>query len=71
MLRKKTDWESLIIFQNVCNRVSFSRVTSLQFSGCNFTIKRNHHKFFLQYIPKTSCLRKEYFEKKLYAGPAS
>ena len=71
MLRKKTDWKKLIIFWNFYNRVSFRRVTSLQFSGCNFTIKRTHHKFFLEYIPKTSCLKKEYFKKKLYAGPAS
>ena len=59
MLRKLIDWESLKIFQkNFYNGVSFSKVTSLQFSGCNFTIKRTHRRFLLEYVPKTSCLRK-------------
>ena len=59
MLRKKTYWESLIISQkNFYDRVSFSRVTSPQFSDCNCTIKRTHRRFFLEYIPKTSCLKK-------------
>ena len=49
MLRKKIDWESLEIFQkNFYNEVSFSKVTNLYFSDCNFTIKRTHHRFFLE-----------------------
>ena len=72
MLRKIVDWESLKIFQeNVYNGVSFSKVLSPQFSDCDFTIKRSHHKFFLEYVPKTSCLKKKHFEEKLYGGPAS
>ena len=59
MLRKKFDCGSLKIFQkNFYNRVSFSRVTSLQFSDCSFNIQRTHRRFFLEYIPKTICLKK-------------
>ena len=57
MLRKKIDWESLKIFQKNFYRVSFSRGTSVQFSDCNFTIKKTHHRLFLEYILKTSCLK--------------
>ena len=41
----------------------------------NFAMKRTHHKFFLEYVPKT-CLRKNkkrkslLFEKKDNDGPA-
>ena len=46
MLRKIIDWESLKTFQkNFYNGVSFSKVTSLQLSGWNFTIQRTHHNF--------------------------
>ena len=58
MLRKITDWESLGISQkNFYNEVSFSKVTSLQFSECNFTIKRFHYRLFLEYVSKTSLKR--------------
>ena len=64
MLRKIIDWESLKIFQkNFYNGVSFSKVTSLQFSGCNFNIKKTHHKFLLEYVPKTSCLKNNILRK--------
>ena len=64
MLRKIIDWESLKIFQkNFFNGVSFSKVVSQQFSDCNFTIKRTHHRFFLEYVPKTSCLKKNILRK--------
>ena len=53
MLQKIIDLESLEIFQKNLNGVSFSKVTSLRFSDCNFTIKRTHHRFFLEYVPKT------------------
>ena len=43
---------------NFYGGVSFSRVTSLQFSGCNFAIERILHKFFLGNAPKTGCLKK-------------
>ena len=59
MLQKMIDCESSKIFQkNFYNRVSFSKVTSLQFSDCSFTIKRTHHRFFLEHVTKTSCLKK-------------
>ena len=64
MLRKTVDWENLKIFQkNFYNGVSFSKVTSPHFSGCNFTIKRTHHRFFLEYVPKTSCHKKNILRK--------
>ena len=61
--------------ENFYDGVSFSKVTNLQCSDCNFAIKRTHHRFFLQYLPKTSCLKKNekrkslLFEKKVYDGP--
>ena len=30
-----------------------------------------HHRYFLGYVPRTSCFKKQYFEKKLYGRPAS
>ena len=78
MLWKITDCESLGISQeNFCDEVSFSKNTNLQCSDCNFAIRRTHHRFFLEYLPKTSCLKKNnkrkslFFEKKFYDGPAS
>ena len=72
MLRKIIDGKSLEISQeNVYVGVSFSKVTSLQRSDCNFAIKIDHHRYFLEYVPKTSCLKKQYFEKKVYGEPAS
>ena len=72
MLRKIIDGKSLEISrENVYEGVSFSKVTNLQCSDCNFAIKIVHHRYFLKYAPKTSCLEKQYFEKKVYGGPAS
>ena len=72
MLQKIIDGKSLEISQeNVCEGVSFSKVTNLQRSDGNFAIKIAHHRYFLEYVPKTSCLKKQYFEKKVYGGPAS
>ena len=72
MLPKIIDGKSLEISQkNVYEGVSFSKVTNLQCSDCNFAIKIAHHRYFLEYVPKTSCLKKQYFEKKVYGGPAS
>ena len=72
MLRKKIDSKSLEISQeNVREGVSFSKVTNLQYSDCNFAIKIAHRRYFLEYVPKTSCLKKQYFEKKVNGGPAS
>ena len=59
ILRKIIDRKSLEISQgNFYGGVSFSKVISLQFSDCNFVIKRIHHRFFLGNIPKTSSLKK-------------
>ena len=72
MLRKIIDGKSFEISQeNVYEGVSFSRVTNLQCSDCNFAIKIAPHRYFWEYVPKTSCLKKQYFEKKVYGGPAS
>ena len=59
MLGKITDCESLEISQeNFYDEVSFSKVTNLQCPDGNFAIKRTHRSFFLEYVPKTSCLKK-------------
>ena len=78
ILGKITDCKNLEISQeNFYDEVSFSKVTNLQCSDCNFAIKRTLHRFFLEYVPKTSCLKKKkkrkslLFEKKDYDGPAS
>ena len=69
MLRKIIDGKSLKISkENVYEGVSFSKVTNLQCSGCNFAIKIAHHRYFLEYVSKTSCLKKQYFEKNVYGG---
>ena len=44
--------------------VSFSKGTSQQCSSCNLTIKRTHHRFVLEYVPKTSCIKKYILRKK-------
>ena len=64
MLWKIIDGKSLeICWENAYERVSFSKVTNLQCSDCNFAIKIAHHRYFLEYIPKTSCL---FWEKSLW-----
>ena len=66
MLRKITDDKSLEISQeNVYDGVSFSKVTNLKVSDCNFAIKINSsHRYFFENVPNTSCLKKPHFEKK-------
>ena len=72
MLRKIIDAKSLEISrENVYEGVSFSKVTNLQCSDCNFAIKMTHQRYFFENVPNTSCLKKQYFEKKVYGGPAS
>ena len=72
MPRKIIAGKSLEISQeNVCEGVSFSKVTNLLCSDCNFAINIAHRRYFFKYVPKTSCLRKQYLEKKVYGGPAS
>ena len=59
ILRKIIDWKILENSQgNFYRLVSFSKDLSLQFSDCNFAIKRIHYRFFLGNIPKISCLKK-------------
>ena len=66
MLGKIIDCESLEISQeHFYDGVSFSKVTILQRSDCNFAIKRTHHRFFLEYVPKTS-LKKNKRRKRLF-----
>ena len=58
ILRKIIDCKSLKNSQgNFYGGVSFSKVISLQFSDCNFAIKKIHHRFFSGNAPKTSCLK--------------
>ena len=70
--RKIIECKSLEISQkNVYNGVYFNKVTNLQCSDCNFAIKITHYRYFFENVPKTSCLKKPYFEKKIYGRPAS
>ena len=76
MLRKIINCKSLeISHENFYDGVYFGKVASLQYSDCNFAIKRAHHRFFLECVPKTSCLKKIkrekvfFIEKKVYGGP--
>ena len=72
MLRKIIDGKSLENSQeNVYEGVSFSKVTNLQCSDCNFAIKIAHQRYFLEYVPKISCLKNNILRKKVYGGPAS
>ena len=60
MLRKIIDRKSLEISQkNVYDGVSFSKVTNLQCSDCNFAIKITQNRYFLEYLPNTGCLKKQ------------
>ena len=72
ILRKTIDGKSLKTSQeNVYEGVTFSKVTNLQCSDCKVAIKIAHHIYFLEYVPKTNSLKKQYFEKKVYGGPTS
>ena len=42
----------------------FSKVVCLQCPDCNSSIKRLHHRFFPQYVSKSSCLKKNILRKK-------
>ena len=65
MLRKINDCESLEISQeSVYDGVFFSKVVCLQCIDCNSSIKRLHHRFFPQYVSKSSCLKKNILRKK-------
>ena len=42
----------------------FSKVVCLQCPDCNSSIKRLHHRFFPEYVSKSSCLKKNILRKK-------
>ena len=66
-VKEITDCESLKIPQeNFYDEVSFKKVASLQCSDCNFAIKRTHRRLFLEYVAKTSCLKKNKKRKSLF-----
>ena len=48
--------------------VCFSKATSMQCTDSSSTVERLHLRFFLEYVPNTSYLKK-YFDKKGYGGP--
>ena len=65
---KMIDCESLESFQgNIFDRPYFSK-ESYKPAVYYSTIKRVHHRLFLQYVHTTSCVKK-YFEKKIYGEP--
>ena len=59
MLRKLINCGSLKNLQeSLYDRVDFSKVTSLQCTDCNSTIKRLYHRLLPKYVPKTCCLKR-------------
>ena len=67
MLRKIVDCERLKILQeNFHDGVSFSKVTSLKYSDCNFTIKRTQQRFFLGLYQKLAVLKRIKREKDFF-----
>ena len=72
MLRKIIDGKSLEISQeNVYDGVSFSKVTNLQCSDCNFAVKITHHRYFLKMYRTLAVLKNHILIKKVYVGLAS
>ena len=74
MLGKVTD-RNVWKFLRKTSMMGFLSVKLQTYSVQTATLKRTHHRFFLQYLPKTSCLKKNekrkslLFEKKVYDGP--
>ena len=65
MLRKIIDGKSVKISQeNVYEGVSFTKVTSLQCSDCNFAIKIAHHSTFWNKYRKLAVLKNNILRKK-------
>ena len=46
----------------------FVKLQILQCTDCNSTVKRLHLRFFLEYVPNTSFLKKDILRKKVYGG---
>ena len=42
-----------------------SNIASLKYTDCNSTMNKLHRRFFLEYVPKNSCLNKNILEKRL------
>ena len=42
----------------------FSKVVCLQCPDCNSSVKRLHHRFFPQFVSKSSCLKNNILRKK-------
>ena len=57
-LQKMIVREGLEISQENIYDGVFIKVTYLQFSDCNSSIKRLPHRSFLEYVSKVSCLKK-------------
>ena len=69
MLEKIIDCKSLgISEENVYDGVYFSNATNLQCTDCNSAIRNLHHRFFLQYAPKTSCLKRNTWRKNFLSN---
>ena len=64
MLRKVIDCKGFKNSQeNIEDGVYFSKVASLQCNDCTFTINRLHHRFFLENVWKTSCLKGTFLKR--------
>ena len=56
--------KSLEFFRKASMMQFLSKVECLQCPDCNFSIERLHHRFFPQYVSKSSCLKKNILRKK-------
>lgn len=52
--------------KNLYDADFFCNVASQQCSDCSFAIKGTHNRFFLKYVSKTSCLKKDKKRKCLF-----
>lgn len=54
----------------IYNGVYFSKFVGLQCTDCNSNVNRLHHRFFMLYVLKTSCLKEIILRKKpmVYKG---
>ena len=65
MLRKIIDCGSLEVSQeNVRDGIYISKLTIMQCTDCSSNTKRLHYRFFLEFLLKTSGLRKNTLRKK-------
>ena len=72
MLRKIiADKSQEISQEKFYDEVSFSKVTNLKCSDCNFATEITHHWYFWNMYLKLDVLKKQNFEEKVYGGRAS